>query len=144
MKERLRLFFGFASLSLVLGSGVLMTLFSLKQSEAQVSQAELAELVKTVNTLVAERTSVSSVPAPVTASSQPEELVTSPAGRIAINHASAAELDRLPGIGPVRAKNIFDARAAGPFRDLDDIRVRVPKVPASVLEDIAPLITFDE
>jgi competence ComEA-like helix-hairpin-helix protein len=51
---------------------------------------------------------------------------TGPPPRIDLNHATARELDRLPGIGPSLAERIVADRAArGPFRraaDLDRVR----------------------
>ena len=45
-----------------------------------------------------------------------------PGEKININKASAEELDRLPGIGPVRAQAILDYRKqSGDFRTIEDI-----------------------
>jgi len=61
--------------------------------------------------------------------------------RININTASAAELETLPGIGPVRAANIVRSRSEeGLFTSIDDLAAR-KLVPESVLKDIADLIT---
>jgi competence protein ComEA len=43
------------------------------------------------------------------------------AGRININTATKDELDALPGIGPVRAQAIIDARKTEPFKTIQDI-----------------------
>ena len=43
--------------------------------------------------------------------------------RLDINHASARELDSLPGVGPVLAARILDHRERyGAFREIDDLR----------------------
>lgn len=48
--------------------------------------------------------------------------------KISINMASAAELDKLPGIGPALAERIVQHRtSAGPFRDISDIK-KVPGI----------------
>lgn len=141
MPDRLRFLLGFASLLIVLGSGILMTLFTLQQSEAQVSREEYATLIETVNRLSEVVASVSPPPAQRVFRESPP--AHSSSGRIAINTANQQELESLPGIGPARAKALLEARAERPFTDLDDIRARAPKVPASVLEDITPLITFE-
>lgn len=61
-------------------------------------------------------------------------------GLVDINHATEAELDALPGIGPVTAAKIIAARAQQPFasvQELDDRNVVGP----SVLARIQDLVT---
>ncbi|MEO5618890.1 MAG: ComEA family DNA-binding protein [Candidatus Eisenbacteria bacterium] len=46
-----------------------------------------------------------------------------PPAAIPLNRASAAELEALPGIGPVLARRIVEHRVRhGPFRSLDELR----------------------
>lgn len=61
-----------------------------------------------------------------------------------INTASSAELERLPGIGPVIAFRIIEHRAeSGPFRTADGL-LAVRGVGAATLERLRPYITCTE
>jgi len=63
--------------------------------------------------------------------------------RIDLNAAGSAELQLLPGIGPVLAQRIVDDRAAnGRFGSLNDLQ-RVKGIGEKTAAKLAPLITFD-
>jgi competence protein ComEA len=64
-----------------------------------------------------------------------------PDGRLDINRATAAELEELPGIGPVLAERIVEHREAnGPFGEVGDLR-DVSGIGERTLERLADLIT---
>jgi competence protein ComEA len=59
-----------------------------------------------------------------------------------INHASAAELERLPRVGPALALRIIAWREAhGPFRSLEDLR-HVRGIGPATAALLAPSVTF--
>ena len=65
---------------------------------------------------------------------------TSPGGPLALNSATVADLDALPGIGPVLAQRIVDHRSAhGPFtsvEQLDDVSGIGPVIYAELAERV--------
>jgi competence protein ComEA len=61
-------------------------------------------------------------------------------GLVNLNRASQSELEDLPGIGPVTAQKIIDARAERPFATLDELVTR-EVLTARQLEQIAELVT---
>ncbi len=58
------------------------------------------------------------------------------------NRASAATLEALPGIGPARAAACVAARADGPYRTLADLD-RVPGIGPVTLRRVAPWLALD-
>jgi competence protein ComEA len=76
-------------------------------------------------------------PASVAADSKPDP---SSSGHVNLNLASAAELDDLPGIGPVLAQRIVDYRdQAGPFQSAEDL-LKVKGIGSSLLAKIRDLV----
>jgi competence protein ComEA len=61
---------------------------------------------------------------------------------IDLNRATLADLQRLPGIGPSRARDIIEERRNKPFQSVDDL-TRVRGIKAKTLEKVRPFITVD-
>ena len=65
-------------------------------------------------------------------------LSTLPAwAQLDVNRASAEELMQLPGVGPVRAERIVQARAQRPFTDWADFQARVAGVGPKTAEALS-------
>src|SRR5215813_13116043 len=84
-------------------------------------------------------------PAPaVTAPAKPATTGAATAPQVAktnLNTATAAELDKLPQIGPARSKAIIDARGKAKFKDWNDFVAR-KVVPAEAAAAIKDVVTF--
>lgn len=61
--------------------------------------------------------------------------------KIDLNHATAAELEQLPGIGPATAGRIVRSRDQRPFTKVEELQTR-GLVTARVLADIRDLLTL--
>ncbi|MEF3306066.1 ComEA family DNA-binding protein [Paenibacillus sp. GYB003] len=60
-----------------------------------------------------------------------------------LNRATAAELDKLPGIGPSKAKAIAEYREReGPFRSIDDLK-KVKGIGDKTFESLKPFIKVE-
>ena len=61
--------------------------------------------------------------------------------KLSLATATAAELDELPGVGPITAQKILDYRAEhGPFRSVDDLDA-VPGIGPTRIEQLRDLVT---
>jgi DNA uptake protein ComE-like DNA-binding protein len=80
--------------------------------------------------------------APAPAPAKAAAPAAAPAGkRVNLNTAPAEELDKLPQIGPARAKAIMEARAKGKFKSWDDFVAR-NVVPKNAEESIKDMVNF--
>ena len=70
----------------------------------------------------------------------PADAAAAPAGPLDLNTAGVAELDTLPGIGPVLAQRIVDHRTReGPFTSVDQLD-DVPGIGPSIAAELAGLV----
>ena len=72
---------------------------------------------------------------------KPAPAATSPEGVVNLNEASPDELERLPGIGPAKAKLIFDHRKGHPFRRVDDL-TKVKGIGRKTFAKLRPYLTL--
>ena len=73
----------------------------------------------------------------------PEAIVHLPPRIVSINHATPAELESLPHIGPKTAAAIIGHREAkGPFASVDDLTA-VKGIGRRTVERLRPLVTAD-
>ncbi len=82
--------------------------------------------------------------APQGAPRPPRPPATTPAaaGPVDLDHASAVELDRLPGIGPsLAARIVADRDSAGPFGSLEGLQ-RVRGIGPALAAKISPFVVF--
>jgi competence protein ComEA len=85
----------------------------------------------------------SAVPTEPTPPQAPEAGITSD-GRIVLNTANAAQLDRLPSVGPKRAEQIVALRTRlGRFKSLNEL-LRIRGIGRKTLAKMLPLLVLDE
>lgn len=67
---------------------------------------------------------------------------SAPPGQVNLNTASAAELQRLPGVGPARAQAIVERRARRPFRRIQEL-MRIRGIGRKTFRRLRPMLTLD-
>jgi competence protein ComEA len=81
------------------------------------------------------------LPAAVVAGGQPGSAGSGGGGLLDLNTAGVAELDALPGIGPVLAQRIVEYRSRqGPFRSVEELD-DVPGIGPAIAAELADLVT---
>ena len=91
-----------------------------------------------------ETTEVSGTAVSSSAVSTPASVTAAASGKVNINTATAAELDTLPGIGPVKAQSIIAYREAnGSFSSIEDL-ILVDGIGEKTMAELRPLITTGE
>lgn len=79
---------------------------------------------------------------PVEPQAETRETAGEPDGRINLNTANAAALERLPGVGPTRAEAILQTRSKlGGFRTIEDL-MKVPGIGEKTLAKLRPMVTL--
>ncbi len=114
------------------------TKLDLAQRVKDEMRIEVPRLVATAPaaTVVVGPISPPAIAVPPTATATPGD------GKINVNTASAAELDKLPGIGATLSQRIVEYRTKnGPFKSIDDLR-KVTGITKSVADKIKDLIIF--
>lgn len=107
---------------------------------ADIALINLAALV-TDGMQIVVPTRVSATSAGVTAPGGPAAAAGLPAVKVSLSSATTAQLDSLPGIGPVTAQKIVDWRTAhGPFRSVDALD-EVPGIGPAKIEQLRDLVT---
>ena len=101
--------------------------------EADPASVNLAALITDGQQIVVGAPGATPVTDPTVASS-------ASGGRLNLNTAGAAELDALPGVGPVLAQRIVDHRKQGPFTSVDELD-DVPGIGPAIAAALAELVT---
>jgi competence protein ComEA len=110
-------------------------------SDADLDRVNLAQELRDQQQVVVPRAGETDVPPPAggTPPSRSGEVPLS--DKVNINSATADELDTLPGVGAVTARNIIDYRTAhGPFKSIEDIQ-QVTGIGAATYQKLKDLIT---
>lgn len=82
-------------------------------------------------------------PRPAGPARHAERPAGAPARPVNVNTASADELERLPGVGPVLARRIVhDRQTRGPFRRVEDLE-RVRGIGPGLVRRLRPLVRLD-
>jgi len=111
-------------------------------------QVNVPELIPTATPAPPTSTTGPSTPSPtpvkpVAASDSGNTTSASTGGKVNINTATAAELDRLPRVGPAIAQRIIDYRTAhGPFAQIEDIQ-NVKGIGPATFNQMKDLITIN-
>jgi competence protein ComEA len=87
------------------------------------ARVDAAEVARTMN-LALPLMDGAKILVPTLGSTDQWEAVSASDARVDLNGADRAALEALPGVGPVTATRIVDARATAPFRDVGELRTR--------------------
>ena len=110
-----------------------------RQAHDTTRQTEAIEAKRSSSRAIATQTLVS----PAAAAPESAETASQPLAPIRINHATAKELQALPGVGPVLASRIVAYRAEhGLLGSLAETR-RIKGIGPRMMQRLAPLLRFD-
>ncbi len=142
---------GFGAIALlvlgIVGSGALDHLFASRAALASdaarshpTSMVSASPLAPAVSGSIATPPASASAPAPAPTGSTDTPRAD---GKIILNTATEPELEKLPGIGPNKAKKILELREKlGRFKRLEDL-YRIKGIKRRLLEKIRPLVLLD-
>jgi competence protein ComEA len=141
---------GIAALGLLalFGSGALDGLIDATPAEARPTARPLAPRSSGASPSAAAPSASVPVPNPSASASASASVVPSsavlPDGRLILNEATAAEIDKLPGVGLKKAEAIVTLRTklGGRFRKLEDL-TRVRGIKGKALERLRPHLVLD-
>jgi len=109
---------------------------------ASLGERALASQIAAVDSARAVRAAKAQRPARSAAARRDPKSPPEPPAPVDVNRASAAELERLPRVGPALAGRIIAWREQhGPFRSLDDLR-HVRGIGPATAALLAPAVTF--
>lgn len=120
-----------------LGAGLLLLAWLGQRATAHAEVMPVASVVAALPSVAPQPTPSAPSPSPAPAPAASSD------GIVVLNTATMEDLQRLPGIGPKRAKAILDQRARqGRFRQIEDL-MKVKGIGRATIKRLRPLVRLD-